>query len=480
MARGYGYGGYGGGYTTGTGAGIRRPYSYVRQYDPWADAASEIGRALNTLMEESATQAQRDRVFNRQIIASLADIDADMEASQIDDRIATLAGLMDAEIDDTMLKKYGHALIGEMEGVKTIVENREAFETSFDDTAAALDALRERALNKGDYSGASEAWDLYKKLYKSYSDNISDFDAAQRKLYRDAFTQMDREFAVKTALEMLDVDKEERGIQLDPDVYSPASQKWVDHAAFLDRTGQHTEAKRALYRIGAVEEKAAALRSSVEHSNLVEAKRMVRNTYNEAYDHMKPILSNVEKISRGGKVPLNVSPDVIKRQREEVAEAMMRFIQEEYALGKTLMHDTITLDRQGNKKTHDLRAIMTAWKDGSGTLPTVDAMEAMMAAYNIRYEDGRVVMPAEEGYRPAMVDGKKGTSKHEKWTGSAWSREVKGDVIKIEAMQNMYELYIRLKEYEEFLRGSRSLYDQGRSPIEGILEGSVGEWESRP
>ena len=207
MARRQGYGYGQGGYTTGGGLGIRRPYAHMNQYDPWAEAASDIAKALTSLASESATQDQQDRVFNRQIITSIANIDADMEAAQIEDRMVTLNKMIEKE-SDPMLKDYALALSGEMAGVRDIVVHREEYANSFNETQDALDALQQQILSKGDYSGGSAAQELFQTLGQSYSDNISKFDAAQRAHYRQALKQMDEQSSVLTALELLDTDKE--------------------------------------------------------------------------------------------------------------------------------------------------------------------------------------------------------------------------------------------------------------------------------
>ena len=469
-----GYGGYGGGYTTGTGQGIRRPYSYMQQYDPWADAAGEIAKALNTIAEDSATQDQRDRVFNRQIITSLANIDADMGAGQIDDRIATLTKMVEKE-DDPMLKDYGQSLIGEMGGVKDIVINREAFELSFDQTEAALDALREQVLDKGDYSGASGAKDIFGQLYDSYSKNISDFSAAQRQLYNKALKQMDNESAILTALEMLDTDKDKRGVQLDPNKYTASSQALVDQAEFLTSTGQHAEAKRTMYQIGGVEARAAKQMDSIFRNNVTGVQRLNVDTYRTAPSEAhKQMLTNVHGISTS-RLPLNVSPDVIGKQREEVAEAMMNIIDHEYPVNYP--ETVTTMDQHGDKTEHNMGDIMRAWKGGN--LDSNSAMEQMMAAFNIRFEDGRVVMPGERGAIP--VGGRSGDRK---FTGSEWSREVSEDPWRMKAIQDMFELYIRLNQYEESLRVPRSSAG-GQAALSGALSSSasgagVSGWTSNP
>ena len=148
---------HGSGYTTGTGQGIRRPYAYVDRYDPWAEAASDIAKAITAISQESATQRQQDRVFNRQIMTSLANIDADMEASQIEDRMATLNKMIEKE-SDPMLQDYATALVGEMGGVRDIVVHREEYSNRFNKTQDALDSLQQQIISKGDYSGGSEVF----------------------------------------------------------------------------------------------------------------------------------------------------------------------------------------------------------------------------------------------------------------------------------------------------------------------------------
>ena len=440
MARRYGYG-YGGGYTTGTGAGIRRPSSYMQRYDPWAEAAGDIAKALTALSEESATQDQRDRVFNRQIMTSLANIDSDMEASQVDDRMATLNKMIEKE-SDPMLKDYATALVGEMGGIRDTIVSREDYINRFTTTQDNIDAAQEQVLAKGDYSGASDAQALLGSLQDSYSKNISNFDAAQRQHYRRALKEMDTQSSVLSALEMLDADPELRGVQLDPNKYTESSQALVDQAELLVASGQHGDARRTLYQMGGVESRAAKQTENPYRTGVIETRRLVRDVYTGAGDdnELKEILSNVNQLSKGGTLPLNISPDVIAKQKGETAEAMMKFVRHQYPVNYPETIDTI--DADGNKVSHQFGDIMRGWDDG--LISSEDAISQIMGAFNATIVDGRVVIPGEKGQGRTRADRDA--------SGSEWVREVRGDQYLTKSLQDLYEFYISLGNYETSLR----------------------------
>ena len=468
MAKKYGYG-YGG-YTTGTGAGIRRPHAYMNQYDPWAEAASDIAKALTALSEESATQAQRDRVFNRQIMTSLANIDSDMEASQIEDRMVTLNKMIEKE-SDPMLRDYATALVGEMGGVRDTVVNREAYVNDFTITQDNIDASQEKALAQGDYSGASAAQELLGKLGDSYSENISNFDAAQRQHYRRALKEMDTQASVLSALEILDTDQELRGVQLDPSKYTESSQALVDQAELLVASGQHGDARRTLYQIGGVESRAAKQTENIYRTGVIESRRLVRDVYAGAGDdnELKEILSNVNQLSKGGTLPLNISPDVIAKQKGETAEAMMKFVRHQYPVNYPETIDTI--DADGNKVSHQFGDIMRGWDDG--LISSEDALGQIMGAFNVSIVDGRVVIPGEKGQGRTRADRDA--------SGSEWVREVRGDQYLTKSLQDLYEFYISLGNYETSLRepqNRRGPQAVDESFMDALGGSDVSSWES--
>jgi len=468
MARRRGYG-YGGGYTTGTGHGIRRPYTYASEYDPWSEAASDIAKAITALSEESASQKQKDRVFNRQIMTSLANINADMEAGQIDQRIATLNKMIEQE-SDPMLRDYATALSGEMSGVKDIVVHREEYANRFNKTQDELDNLQERIISKGDYSGGSDAQDLFSTLAQSYSDNISKFDAAQRQYYRQALKQMDEQSSVITALELLDTDKELRGVQLDPNKYTESSQALVDQAEHLVAAGQYGDARRTMYQMGGVESRAAKQTENPYRTGVIETRRLVRDVYAGAGDdnELKEILSNVNQLSKGGTLPLNISPDVIAKQKGETAEAMMKFVRHQYPVNYPEQIDTI--DADGNKVTHQFGDIMRGWDDG--LISSEDALGQIMGAFNVSIVDGRVVIPGEKGQGRTRSDRDA--------SGSEWVREVKGDQYLTKSLQDLYEFYISLGNYETSLR--EPVNRRGPQAVDQEVTdalGGVGSWTSK-
>ena len=460
---------HGSGYTTGTGQGIRRPYAYVDRYDPWAEAASDIAKAITSISQESATQRQQDRVFNRQIMTSLANIDADMEASQIEDRIATLNKMIEKE-SDPMLQDYATALVGEMGGVRDIVVHREDYSNRFNETQDALDSLQQQIISKGDYSGGSDAQELFETLGQSYSDNISKFDAAQRQYYRQALKEMDTQSSVLTALEILDTDKDLRGVQLDPNKYTESSQALVDQAELLVASGQHGDARRTLYQMGGVESRAAKQDANPYRDNVIESRRLVKDVWRGAGDdnELKEILSNVNEFSKGGSLPRNVSPDVIATQKDETAKAMMKFVRHQYPVNYPENIDTI--DADGNKVSHKFGDIMRGWDDG--LISNEDALEQIMAAFNVSIVDGRVIIPGEKG------QGR--TARDRTASGSEWVREVGGDQYLSQSLQDLYEFYNSLGNYEKSLREPANR--RGPHVIDQDVDdalGGVGSWESK-
>tara|TARA_R100000315_G_C5235616_1_gene147589 strand:- start:332 stop:1732 length:1401 start_codon:yes stop_codon:yes gene_type:complete len=460
---------HGSGYTTGTGQGIRRPYAYVDRYDPWAEAASDIAKAITAISQESATQRQQDRVFNRQIMTSLANIDADMEASQIEDRMATLNKMIEKE-SDPMLQDYATALVGEMGGVRDIVVHREEYSNRFNKTQDALDSLQQQIISKGDYSGGSEAQELFETLGQSYSDNISKFDAAQRAYYRQALKQMDEQSSVLTALELLDTDKELRGVQLDPNKYTASSQALVDQAEHLVAAGQYGDARRTMYQMGGVESRAAKQTENIYRTGVIESRRLVRDVYAGAGDdnELKEILSNVNQLSKGGTLPLNISPDVIAKQKGETAEAMMKFVRHQYPVNYPEQIDTI--DADGNKVTHQFGDIMRGWDDG--LISSEDAISQIMGAFNVSIVDGRVVMPGKKGQGRTRADRDA--------SGSEWVREVKEDQYLTKSLQDLYEFYISLGNYETSLR--EPVNRRGPQAVDQEVTdalGGVGSWTSK-
>ena len=460
---------YGSGYTTGTGQGIRRPYAYVDRYDPWAEAASDIAKAITAISQESATQRQQDRVFNRQIMTSLANIDADMEASQIEDRMATLNKMIEKE-SDPMLQDYATALVGEMGGVRDIVVHREEYANRFNETQDALDALQQQIASKGDYSGGSEAQQLFQTLGQSYSDNISKFDAAQRSYYRQALKQMDEQSSVLTALELLDTDPELRGVQLDPNKYTESSQALVDQAEHLVAAGQYGDARRTMYQMGGVESRAAKQTENPYRTGVIETRRLVRDVYAGAGDdnELKEILSNVNQLSKGGTLPLNISPDVIAKQKGETAEAMMKFVRHQYPVNYPETIDTI--DADGNKVSHQFGDIMRGWDDG--LISSEDAISQIMGAFNVSIVDGRVVIPGEKGQGRTRADRDA--------SGSEWVREVRGDQYLTKSLQDLYEFYISLGNYETSLREPANR--RGPQAVDQEVTdalGGVGSWTSK-
>jgi hypothetical protein len=469
MARRQGYGYGRGGYTTGTGLGVRRPFAHMGQYDPWAEAAGDIAKALTSLASESATQAQQDRIFNRQIMTSIANIDADMEASQIEDRMVTLNKMIEKE-SDPMLRDYATALVGEMGGVRDTVVHREEYANSFNATQDALDALQQQIVSKGDYSGGSEAQQLFETLGQSYSDNISKFDAAQRAYYRQALKQMDEQSSVLTALELLDTDPELRGVQLDPNKYTESSQALVDQAEHLVAAGQYGDARRTMYQMGGVESRAAKQTENPYRTGVIETRRLVRDVYAGAGDdnELKEILSNVNQLSKGGTLPLNISPDVIAKQKGETAEAMMKFVRHQYPVNYPETIDTI--DADGNKVTHQFGDIMRGWDDG--LISSEDAISQIMGAFNVSIVDGRVVMPGKKGQGRTRADRDA--------SGSEWVREVKEDQYLTKSLQDLYEFYISLDSYETSLREPANR--RGPQAVDQEVTdalGGVGSWTSK-
>ena len=461
--------GYGGGYTTGTGAGIQRPYAHMQRYDPWADAASDIAKAITTISEDAADQEQRDRVFNRTILTSLGNIDANASADQIDHRMGSIEKINAKETDET-LKAYGVALLSEMEGLKTTLLVKEEYDNRFNETHDALDKLEDRIRETGDYGGGSDVRALFTKLEDSYGANVDNFSAAQRSFYNQQLKEMDTRSSVLSALELLDTDKELRGVQLDPNKYTEASQSLVDQASLLADTGQYKYAQRTMYQMGGVESRAAKQEENPLRSSVIENRRLVKDAFGGTDNpDLKAILSNVHQIAKGSSLSRNISPDVIAKQKEETAEAMMKFVGYQYAgLFGNYPENIETVDADGNASSHRFGDIMRGWEQGLITAD--DAISQIMGAFNATIVDGRAVMPGKKGQGRTASD--------RTVSGSEWARHVGGDEYLTKTLQDLYEFYISLDNYEASLRGStnQSPASAGMDALGGSRS-NVSSWE---
>ena len=98
-----------------------------------------------------------------------------------------------------------------------------------------------------------------------------------------------------------------------------------------------------------------------------------------------------------------------------------------------------------------------------------------MGAFNVSIVDGRVVMPGKKG------QGR--TSRDRTASGSEWVREVKEDQYLTKSLQDLYEFYISLGNYETSLRepqnrrGPQAVDDEVMDALGGSSS-NVDSWTS--
>ena len=440
--------------TTGTGYGIRRPQ--MRSRDPWADAAGDIAKALNSLLSDSATQEQRDRVFNRQIIASLAKIDPNMEPELIEKRMNTMIKLGQTETDP-ILKEFTTALTDEMQGVLQMSRVRDEFSDSFAATQTALDNLQERYHKEGDYTGAGGARGILNKMEGAYRENIENFSNAERQMYNRELKNMNTTASVMSALEMMDIDKDKRGIQIDETEYTPASQQLIKQAEDFMAVDQAPYAMRSLYAVGAQEAKA----EKMESATVVNDARVAVNQLDALFyafrddipDDIMEGMGNIRAMAQNP-IPANTSPEVIAAQRETLASGMLKIIRDQYGGAGRLRggypEQITTRDASGKEMVHNFGDDMRAYDEKEATAS--ETLEKVMAAFNMQYIDKQGILPGGEG---AVPRGMRETQEEKDKSGSHWSRRAT-DQWQYDTIEKMYTAYERLKEFEIYRTGTYS------------------------